>query len=81
VRFPTCWCRKIQSIGLSKEYKEKNDHVGKWLTRFFGLPFLPPNEVEDCFVEELISFSSDLNLMYATHCIYLITSKNIKMFG
>ena len=29
-----CWWRKIQSIGLSKEYKEKNDHVGKWLTRF-----------------------------------------------
>ena len=24
-----CWWRKIQSIGLSKEYKEKNDHVGK----------------------------------------------------
>ena len=49
-----CWWRKIQSIGLSKEYKEKNDHVGKWLIKLFGLPFLPPNEVEDCFVEELM---------------------------
>jgi hypothetical protein len=52
-----CWWRKIQSIQsirLSKEYKEKNDHVGKWLTRFFGLHFLPSNEVDDCFVEELM---------------------------
>ena len=49
------WWRNILSIGISKKYKEKNDHVGKWLTTFFGLPFLPPNEVEDCFVEELMA--------------------------
>jgi hypothetical protein len=34
--------------------QKKNDHVGKWLTRFCGLHFLPSNEVEDCFVEELM---------------------------
>ena len=37
--------RKIQSVGLSTQYKDKTTDIGKWLTMFFGLPILPSNEV------------------------------------
>lgn len=49
------WYRKIQSLGLSNNYKVKDDEVGAFLRIFFGLPFLPPQEVEDCFVEDLMA--------------------------
>jgi hypothetical protein len=35
---PLVW-RKIQSLGLSALYKDKSSDVGKWLSKFFGLPF------------------------------------------
>jgi hypothetical protein len=44
------WSRKIQTVGLSSEYKDKSCEIGKWLSQFFGLPFLPAEEIEDCFV-------------------------------
>ena len=40
---------------LSKKHKDKTTDIGKWLTMFFGLPFLPSNEVEDCFVKYVMS--------------------------
>ena len=48
------WYRKIQSLGLAQDYKDKSSEIGKWLSPFFGLPFLPPDETEDSFVEEMI---------------------------
>lgn len=33
------WWRKIQQLGLSKDYKERTD-IGKWLGYCFGLLFL-----------------------------------------
>jgi hypothetical protein len=33
--------------------------IGKWLTRFFGLPFLAPDEVEDCFTDDIMSDAPD----------------------
>jgi hypothetical protein len=45
------WWRKIQAVGLSVEYKDKSSEIGKWLTHFFGLAFLPTNDIEDCFVD------------------------------
>jgi len=54
-----CWWRKIQSVGLSSEYKDKSSEIGKWLTRFFGLPFLAPDEVEDCFTDDIMSDAPD----------------------
>ena len=48
------WWQKIQSLGLSKEYKDCSTDIGTWLNRFFGLPFLPYREVEDAFVEDMI---------------------------
>ena len=34
--------RKISSLGLREHYI-KHDEIGKWLSRFFGLSFLPAN--------------------------------------
>ena len=48
------WWRKIQSVGLSNEYKDKTCEIAKWLSQFFGLPFLPPDEIEECFNEEIM---------------------------
>ena len=48
------WYRKIQSPGLAQDYKNKSSEIGKWLSQFFGLPFVPPDETEDSFVEEMI---------------------------
>ena len=45
------WWRKIQAVGLSVEYKDKSSEIGKWLTHFFGLAFLPTNDIDDCFVD------------------------------
>ncbi|KAF0748606.1 Uncharacterized protein FWK35_00023566 [Aphis craccivora] len=52
------WWRKIQNVGLSSDYK-KNTTLGKYLKKFFGLPFLPPNEVENCFTNDLLSIQPD----------------------
>ena len=49
------WWRKFQKLGLSKEYREKDCNKGKWLASFFGLPFLDASDIEDCFVEDLMS--------------------------
>jgi len=48
------WWRKIQTIGLSSEYK-KNTEIGKYLKYFFGLPFLNSNDVSDCFTDYLMA--------------------------
>lgn len=48
------WWRKIQSLGLTSVYKENGDK-SKFLKYFFGLPFLKPEEVDDCFVEDIMS--------------------------
>lgn len=48
------WWRKIQKLGLSCDYKVKGE-MGDWLRWTFGLPLLPENEVEESFVEDLMS--------------------------
>lgn len=49
------WGRKIQGLGLSRLYKDKSTEEGKWLSKFFGLSFLEPQEVEDCFTEDIMA--------------------------
>lgn len=49
------WWRRIQQIGLSKAYKDKESDVAKWIGWTFGLPFLNAEEVSDCFVEDFMS--------------------------
>jgi hypothetical protein len=53
------WYRKIVSIGLQNDYIE-NTPLGKSLKSFFGLPYLPEDEVEDAFVELLSITSSEV---------------------
>lgn len=48
------WWRKIQKLGLSCQYKDKNSEIGNWLRYCFGLVFLDPNLVSDFFVFELL---------------------------
>jgi hypothetical protein len=40
---------------LSEHNKEKDCDIGEWLASFFGLPFLDASDIEDCFVEDLMS--------------------------
>jgi hypothetical protein len=40
---------------LRSENCNAESDIGKWLTNFFGLPFLKPDEIEDCFVEDLFN--------------------------
>ena len=49
------WWRKIQNLGLSAEYKTRDSDIGKWLKSFFGLGFLRPIEVEDCFAFDIVA--------------------------
>jgi hypothetical protein len=43
------WWRKIQSLGLSNEYKDTNSEIDKWLRHTFDLLFLNAQEVSDYF--------------------------------
>lgn len=49
------WWRKIQQLGLSQEYKNETSEAGKWLHWVFGLSMLDAGQVEDAFVEDLMS--------------------------
>ncbi|KAJ4434474.1 hypothetical protein ANN_23036 [Periplaneta americana] len=49
------WWRKIQSLGLSAEFKSKESEIGQLLKTIFGLPLLAPQEVEDCFVKDFMA--------------------------
>lgn len=49
------WFRKIQSQGLVADYRNSNSEIGKWLRWTFGLMYLDPTDVENCFVEDLFA--------------------------
>jgi hypothetical protein len=40
-------------IRLAAEYKNSESDVGNWIKSFFGLSYLDPNDVEDCFAFDL----------------------------
>ncbi|KAL4126366.1 hypothetical protein QTP88_010588 [Uroleucon formosanum] len=44
-----------QNLGLVQYYKEKNSEVGSWIRNTFGLTFLSPQEVSQCFIEDFMS--------------------------
>uniref|UniRef100_A0A6P7F583 Uncharacterized protein LOC114326048 n=1 Tax=Diabrotica virgifera virgifera TaxID=50390 RepID=A0A6P7F583_DIAVI len=54
------WWRKVQNVGLSSEYKNENSEIGKWLKHIFGLMYLTPSQVGDCFVEDFMPEKPDL---------------------
>jgi hypothetical protein len=43
------WFRAIQKFGLVTKYKDPEDKTTKWMRYLFGLPYLDPEEVDDCF--------------------------------
>lgn len=49
------WWRNIQNLGLAKEYKDKDSECGRWLRWIFGLSLLRAEDVEDCFIEDLMT--------------------------
>ena len=49
------WWRKIQSLGLSKQWGKKDSKVSHFLKKTFRLSLLPPAEVSDCFAFDFIS--------------------------
>ncbi|XP_016663060.1 uncharacterized protein LOC107884772 [Acyrthosiphon pisum] len=48
------WWRKIQSLGLTKLYNDNTDD-SHYLKYFFGLPFLEPENVIDCFTDDFLA--------------------------
>ena len=48
------WYRKINSLGLSTTYKSDSEKA-KWLHHLFGLPYLSPDKVSECFVEDFMA--------------------------
>lgn len=48
------WFRKIQLLGLTKIYCTTGEK-GDFLKTFFGLPFLPPTEIDDTFTDDIMS--------------------------
>ena len=65
------WWRKIQSLGLSRQYGKKDSEVSQFLKTIFGLSLLPPAEVCDCFALEFLSnLSNDKRV--EQFCSYLL---------
>ena len=41
-------------VEKNSEYKDNGSNIGKWLKSFFGLAFLDPSDVEDCFGDDIM---------------------------
>jgi hypothetical protein len=54
------WWRRIQTLGLTSTYKERDCEGAKFLRLFFGLPFLDHREVASCFTEDLLPVQPDI---------------------
>lgn len=48
------WWRKIQTLGLTDTYRDRDSTDGRLLKYFFGLSLLPREQVEDCFCDDLM---------------------------
>jgi hypothetical protein len=49
------WIRKIKKLGLISEYMDRGSKIGQFLNSIFGLTFLEPESVGDCFAFDLIA--------------------------
>lgn len=49
------WRRKIQHVDLSGEYKNREPITGNWLRYLVALPYLPPDDDGDAFMEDCMS--------------------------
>jgi hypothetical protein len=67
------WWRKIQSLGLRNDYSDRESDIGKWLIMIFGLPFIPHEDIEDTFVEAVMSEAPvDARCTKVADCLMLI---------
>jgi hypothetical protein len=63
------WYRKIQALGLATDYKDRSSDISKWLAQFFGMPFLPSEEVEEGMGEhQIVSTASGLRIIGSELC-------------
>jgi hypothetical protein len=69
---------------------DKSSEEGKWLSKFYGLSFLPPEDVENSFTTGNCSFSishlrgakiESMARLFIVACIFFFTSTKRKMFG
>jgi len=65
------WYRKIQNLGYAPQFNSANGDVGKWLVYIFGLPFLNPEEVAECFTDYFMADKPE-NTAITEFCDYLI---------
>ena len=50
------WYRKIASLGLTTEYKDRNSEIGTWLRMFFAHPVIgQAKNMEDTFCDVLMA--------------------------
>jgi hypothetical protein len=66
-----CWFKKIQTLGLVNEYKNKNSEIGKFLRLFFGLHYLKSSDVSDVFAFELFNKMPD-DVRVVKFCDYVL---------
>lgn len=64
---------KNSHLGLNIEYKNKGSDVGNILTYVFGLAFLEPEMVGECFAIDLASIQPS-TVKVQTICDYLVDS-------
>lgn len=64
------WFRQVQSLGLVGEYKNDLSEIGNFIKYTFGLLFLNPGDVEDCFVDDLMAICPDDDKL-KSYCDYL----------
>jgi len=43
------------SLGLTNVYRDQKSEHSTFLRVFFGLPFLSPNDVDHCFIDNIIA--------------------------
>jgi len=65
------WWRKIQSLGLSKQYGKKEPEVSQFLKKIFGLSLLPSADVSDFFALDCI-FNLPNDKRVEQFCDYLL---------
>ncbi|KAL4147796.1 hypothetical protein QTP88_002145 [Uroleucon formosanum] len=64
------WWQSVQQFGLSVDYKNMSSEIGQWIRHTFGLLFLDPHEVSECFVNDFISDCPDDERL-KKYCDYL----------
>jgi len=65
------WFRKMQSLGLAKPYMKPGE-MSEYLKLFFGLPFLRPDEVDDCFVTDIMALLPPNNSKLSAFTDYIL---------